>query len=567
MSKSKTLRRQEAAAAAAEQAPNLVTAEEVMGDALDPASESEVSGSVVIDQETGLVEGDQSVESSAEGSDQAEAVTEQPEGLVGDESDGVVNSDRGLTEFMTPVDESPQQPETPASEEEQAASTAALLEQEAQPEPDVEGRPQSRLNTLLAGYTLETEQPVINPDVGGQMGFDPTLAPAEGGAEVADLSATEESVEDEQDALDAQEPESFASVSTPADIATILVTEPVVELPVVEAGAEVDYTTYTTAQLRNVLIPTVGKIPAEAWSREDMLLYLLKGVYPQKTGRNNWIYDARRAHRVKAWSHTEILDFIEGKLKLDPHVSEDDVWEEAYARYKIPASWTIEAFREYVCNGSVPEYTANGLLVNDRQRDQKQSGHLTFREIRGALMGHIQVRFTREELLTQYRKRLGISSSFSEERLLAEMPNQPDEVSMDNTILRAKLDEYKSAITKNSGTQTEQTAGECQGMLYKAIRDVIKREYNDFAEGWNIILDFVNDNYTALFSPYVARRGWSQVPLGKSQLQLFEDLLTVIVATREPGNRAKKQTYNLEIVLRHLPEENQRQNLFMYYGQ
>ncbi|MNV68761.1 hypothetical protein D3C71_1616320 [compost metagenome] len=182
------------------------------------------------------------------------------------------------------------------------------------------------------------------------------------------------------------------------------------------------------------------------------------------------------------------------------------------------------------------------------------------------MLGEIKTQFTHEQLLSQYRKRLGITESYSEERLLAEMPNQPDEVSMDNSILRAKLDEYKQAITKNPGTQSEETAGACQTMLYKAIRDVTKRPYGEFVEGWNIILDFVNENYSALFDPYKARRGWSQVALGKSQLQLFEDLLTVVIATREPGNRAAKLSHNLEIVLRHLPNENERQNFFMYYA-
>jgi hypothetical protein len=461
------------------------------------------------------VEGDQPAADTAEGSDAPQAITEQPEGLVGDESDGGVPAPeadpemRGLTEFVTPVDEVPvvdvaqvladstvkemfdgadNQPETPVSEEEQAASTTALLEQEPQPEPD---------------------------------------APA----------ALEESVEDEQVALEA-----------PADTA-----------------ADKPYTEYATNSLRVDLLPKVGMDAAEAWSREEMLLYLLKGVYPKKTARGNWIYDSRRGQRVKAWKASEILDFIEEKLVLDQHTDVGLVWEEAYTRYKVPVSWTIEAFREYVCKGSVPEYTANGVLINDRQRDQKQLGHLTFREIRAALLGNITTQFSHEQLMSQYRARLGLSESYSEERLLKEMPTQPDEVSMDNSILRAKLDEYKTAISKNPGTLTEETAGACQGMLYKAVRDVTKREFNEFVEGWNIILDFVNENYAALFDPYKARRGWSQVQLSKPQLTLFEDLLTVMISTREPGNRASKLSHNLEIVLRHLPEENERQNFFMYY--
>ena len=605
MATNKTIRRQQAAAAAAaEQAAVPETVEEVTGDALDTSTDSEVPGSALIDQDSGLVEGDQPAADSAEGSDAPEGVTEQSQAVVMRGGSELVATLEEMP-FLPPAGDEPAtlgegtlvevtiqdlsdvvvlpndlQPETPVSDEEQAAATAALLEQDAQPEPDApatEGKPVRLLDALLGQYVEGAPQPVINLEVGGQMGFDPTLAPdgdakadegsgepvgelppAEGGAEGADLSALEESAEDEQAALNTAEPQVDPANSDP------LYVDPEAA-SVVEEG-EPDYTTYSDGRLRAVLLPMVGQIPSEAWSREDMLLYLIKGVYPSKTGRNNWIYDARRSHRVKAWTASEILDFIEGKLQLDAHVDETTAWEEAYARYKAPSSWTIEAFKEYVCNGSVPEYTAKGVLINDRQRDQKQVHHLTFRELRAALLGEIATQFKHEQLLSQYRKRLGISESYSEERLLAEMPNQPDEVSMDNSILRAKLDEYKVAISKNPGTLTEVTAGACQGMLYKAIRQVTKREFNEFVEGWNIILDFVNENYTALFDPYKARRGWSEVALSKSQLQLFEDLLTVIIATREPGNRASQLSHNLEIVLRHLPEENERQNFFMYYN-
>lgn len=576
MANNKTLRRQAAAAAAAEQAPNMATVEEVTGDALDTSTTSEVPGSDVVDQAAGLVEGDQPVEEPAPGSEAPEGITEQPEGLVGDESDG-----------PAPVDV------VDASNFDLAGILNGTVEVQRETDPELRGysEPIIPAADAVVSEAVRGETPVITaldevpflPPAGDEPATlgegevldvakadegngEPVgeLPPAEGSDEVKPL---EESVEDEQAALNA-EPQVDPANSDP------LFVEPVVETPAPEVvepvleepAGEVDYTTYSDGRLRAVLLPMVGKDPSEAWSREDMLLYLVKGVYPSKTVRNNWIYDARRSDRVKTWSTSVLLDFIEERLQLDPHLDMSAIWDEAFARYKVPTTWTVEAFREYVCNGSVPEYTAKGVLINDRQREQKQVHHLTFRELRAALLGEIKTQFTHEQLLSQYRKRLGITESYSEERLLAEMPNQPDEVSMDNSILRAKLDEYKQAITKNPGTQSEETAGACQTMLYKAIRDVTKRPYGEFVEGWNIILDFVNENYSALFDPYKARRGWSQVALGKSQLQLFEDLLTVVIATREPGNRAAKLSHNLEIVLRHLPNENERQNFFMYYA-
>lgn len=452
----------------------------------------------------------------------ATAAAQLPEGDV--ERDGLNISERGLGEIIpqdlrdtaerladiTVRDMLDGAPETPVSDEEQAASTATLLAQEPQPEPDpvftaadqeqVNARANRYADVLLNPDNGERIQPTINPDVGGQIGFLP---------------------------LDK----------------------------------------WTVPDLRASLMSQVGADASSAWSREQMLTFVETGAYPNKTVRGNWIYDARRTHNTAAWSASELSDFIDGKLLLDRSVDENLVWEEAYARYRVPANWTIEAFRQFVCDNTRPEVTASGVLLEDRMREQKQAHHLTFRELRAAALGEIEVPHTREEVLSHLRKRLGLSDNHSEERMLAQLPGMTNEVSMDNTFLSAKLEEYKAAMTRNPGTLSEETAGAAQGMLFDAIRKVIKREYNEFVEGWNIVLDFVNENHVALFDPYKARRGWSQVPLGKQQLALFEDLLTLIIRTREPGNRAAAaKLYNLEIVLRHMPNENERQNLFLYYS-
>lgn len=442
---------------------------------------------------------------------------ELPEGVV--ERDGVFISSRGLGDIIPePLQDTAERladitardmldghPETLVSEEEQAASTAALLAQEPQPEPGNEFKPADPEQSAARAARFDiadaiSVQPVIDPTVGGQIGF---LA------------------------LDK----------------------------------------WTVPDLRASLVEKVGADAAAAWSREQMLTFIETGAYPNKTTRGNWIYDARRTHNTKAWNASELSDFIEGKLLLDRSVDESLVWEEAYARYRAPTNWTIEAFRQFVCDNTRPEVTASGVLLEDRMREQKQAHHLTFRELRAAALGEIEVPHTREDVLSHLRKRLGLSDNHSEERMLAQLPGMTNEVSMDNTFLSAKLEEYKAAMTRNPATLSEETAGAAQGMLYDAVRKVIKREYNEFVEGWNIVLDFVNENHVSLFDPYKARRGWSQVPLGKQQLALFEDLLTLIIRTREPGNRAAAaKLYNLEIVLRHMPNENERQNLFLYYA-
>lgn len=336
---------------------------------------------------------------------------------------------------------------------------------------------------------------------------------------------------------------------------------------IADVKAALDYSAWPIADLRAKIQTALGDEPAVAWSGEDILNYLMFGKYPEKTQRGNWVYDARRGAVVTDWTADELLDFIEERLKFDAHFDQSLAWEEAYRRYKAPPAWTHADFREYVCTGVKPEYTESGLLVNDRQRDNKRPAHLTFKEIRGALLGEIEIKVPREELMAQYRLRMNVGNGFSDERLLQSLPSSPTEVSMDNTFLVAKLEEYKTGMTRNDENLSEATAGQCQAMLYKAIRALLKRDYNEFNEGWNLLLDFVNENYAALFDPYKARRGWSQVNLNVSQLRFFEDLLSLVIATRSPIGRAQAaRAYNLEVVMHHLPEENERQNLQTYYA-
>lgn len=517
-SKSKQQRRDEAAARAAAGEPTIV--EEGVTDESIQTTEG-AQGSGLDDQDSGLVQASESIDQPGQGSDEASSEVQSSEGLVGDESDGAIMQARGETPVLTHLDELPFLP--PAGDEPATlgvSNEVFVIKDDELPEGiTAEGLTQEggdivsdeplivdRDATLLTPEAFDPNiTPIINPEIGGQMGFVP--APEE---------------------------------PAPKDM--------------------------SVSQLRAKLEPIVGKDSASAWSREEMILYFEKGVQPSKTSRGNWIYDARRGLRVTLWSASELLDFVEGRLNLGLHTDEELVWDEVYSRYKVPTNWSREALRQFVCDGSIPEYTPAGVLINDRMRDQKKLGHLTYAEIKAALLKQIDVKFSDSELIGQYRTRLGIGKSISDARLLAELPNQPNEVSMDNVILRSKLEEYKVGFTKNPTHLTEKTAGDCQGMLYKAVRDVMRREYADFAEGWNIILDFINDHYALLFSAEKARRGWPSVALSSQQLALFEDVLTLMIHTRDPKYRAQAAaTYNLETILRHLPIESERRNLFMYY--
>ncbi|MNY33553.1 hypothetical protein D3C86_1678360 [compost metagenome] len=93
------------------------------------------------------------------------------------------------------------------------------------------------------------------------------------------------------------------------------------------------------------------------------------------------------------------------------------------------------------------------------------------------------------------------------------------------------------------------------------------RDSVGFTEGWNILLDFINTNYTLLFLPEIARRGYNQLGISKSAALTFEDLVSLLITTRAPGTRQREaKIYKLDQILRYVPNEEERQNVILYYA-
>lgn len=324
----------------------------------------------------------------------------------------------------------------------------------------------------------------------------------------------------------------------------------------------------TLERLREIY---AGQIPADAmlaWDRTTLMSYHLTRDQPTKTARGNWPVDVRRAQGPEIWGGSELDDWLDGIIPTPKGVDEELIHDEIYKRYRIPNNWTYAATKTYLKSNVSPEYTEHGVLVDDRMRDLKPVAHWTHLELRSALLGQINSPHSKEDLVASIKSRLGLSDNFSASRLLETLAQTSTESSMDNTLLKSKLDEYKLTMSKYGKNLTDVSAGKAQVMLYKAIRKVMARDSIGFSEGWTIILDFINVNYQLLFLPDIARRGYSQLDLSKNAALTFEDLMTLLIHTRAPNTRSREaKLYKLDQILRYVPVEEERANVIHFYAQ
>lgn len=321
-------------------------------------------------------------------------------------------------------------------------------------------------------------------------------------------------------------------------------------------------------ELRSRLAKKLPAGAAQAWTVAALHLYEKTGAWAPQTKNGNWVEDMRRGKNMKEWSSTELLDWAAGAIKTPRGVEDETIHNELFLRYRLPGNWTDKAAVEYVVNGVKPAYTSKGVLIEDRTRDNTSVNHWTYLELRSALLNEISSPHTVEELVDALRHRLNLNQSYSQEKLLESLADTPTEVSMDNAMLKAKLDEYKSGMTKNGANLTAASAGLHQMMLNKAIRQVLKRDIVGFMEGWQILLNWVNTEYATLFFPEKARFGWSHLTLAKAPLAVFEDLLTLLITTRDPiGRKEAAAIFPMTTMLRHIPDEAERQNLVQFYAQ
>lgn len=371
---------------------------------------------------------------------------------------------------------------------------------------------------------------------------------------------TVQETERKETSKDIEPPKTVLVVDVEADVATN------VELVKLETLEDI----YKNSSLSELKDLTRGKLTVdeiEASSRSVLLKYLNEGIRQTRSKRGNFPIDVRRPDNIKLWNATVLTDWLEDYIILPTGISTEQVWDEIYRRYKIPGNWTHDAAKDYVLTGNSAAVGPSGILIRDRQRDAKTLDQWTYFEVKCALLGEIKSKFSQSELVRQLRRRLFLNETFSEERLLKGLNETPMEATVDNTLLKTKLEEYKKHMSRYGQHLTEESAAQAQTMLYNSIRQVMAREYAEFHEGWTILLDFINENYNGIFTPEKARRGWGSLKLNGKARMFFENILTLMIHTRSVVNRRNEaKLYNMDYVLQHVPSERERNNVVTFYN-
>lgn len=298
------------------------------------------------------------------------------------------------------------------------------------------------------------------------------------------------------------------------------------------------------------------------WTDAECKAYLDKDILPAKTTQDNWVNDVNRESNLKEWDQSEIIDFVNGEIKVSSKRAAELVWGEIYLRYKLPGNLTIKEAKQYILNNKPIEYTDNGVLVKDDIRESLWLDQWTYKEVRAALLGNIKTKKTHDELVQALRENLDVSDEFSEELLTRNLEKEKFS-KMSNMIFESKLEEYKRGRTAPTNGRK---VGDANAMLLRQVRKLIGKPYPEFKEGWNALTSFVKREENTLFHDRVRYEHWDQVPLSGKDLDAITDLLTLLVLSVDPVNRQKglgdEMIFDL---VRNLGTQEEIEKIVTYY--
>jgi len=331
--------------------------------------------------------------------------------------------------------------------------------------------------------------------------------------------------------------------------------------PVEEAAQD-----HATLPIRQRLAGLLEADALAALDNKGLILFEEKRMLPVKTSHNEWPVDLRRTKDMTTWSDGALVDWLNGEINTPRNVLAEALADELYRRYKLPANWSLESASAFIATGVKPEYTLSGVLIADRARDNTPLNHWAFKDIKAGLLDEIEIgTHSKDDLVSALRSRLGLSNATSQEKILESLNANTDEATMDDSILDARLSSFKAAMTPQGKVLSAISAGEAQASLWSIILDVLKRDPQTFQEGWVKLLNFVNTEYNTLFTPERARKGWAQIKLPKTTLATFEDVLTLLINTRNGATRMQDaKQHKIVHMLRYATEE-QRMNVVNFY--
>lgn len=303
------------------------------------------------------------------------------------------------------------------------------------------------------------------------------------------------------------------------------------------------------------------------WTDMNVTLYLEVGKIPEKTKRGCWVEDILRGTTLSKWSQEALLDWLDQQIPTPDGRDSDEMWHEIIVRWKIPGNWEEADILTFLKTGTRPEEVEPGVLRNDKLRNAKTIEQLSYTDFRLILNKLVDSRYSDDEIIEEIRSRMQLSAAFPSARILETLPYIEADKTMADNLLTSKLEEYRVARLGNGRNTSIKTHAAAQTGFFRLIMTVLDRPYGEFAKGWEEMLDFINVNYSNLFTEKTAAMGISESSLTATEKHILTDILSLMIHTRNPARRKMDaRLYNIRTVMRNVRSERRVDNVVQFYA-
>lgn len=305
------------------------------------------------------------------------------------------------------------------------------------------------------------------------------------------------------------------------------------------------------------------------WSDSEVLAFIKTDVKPKALECGVYVNDPTRAMRgLSNWKDAEIKAWLRGDIELPENITEEEIWEDIYARFKIPFFWYFADAKNFVLNGvSVPKLPS-GIWVRDRNRDGRPAKHWTRREIKAWAREQIiaGANAPEKDLAERAVSLFGLSQ-FLDLKSIKKRISDITEESTTMTVSFVLEDLKRYAEGRNKAGKNETEAAPYQTMLDRCINRVLKLEGEDFVQGWTELTKFFHEHSKDICSVKHMYTGVGQMAITPKGMRNFQNMTTVLIRTCDPARLAAAvRSIDWNAAMTEISSEKSRQNILSYYG-
>jgi hypothetical protein len=317
------------------------------------------------------------------------------------------------------------------------------------------------------------------------------------------------------------------------------------------------------------LIDVQFGVPTAHWGFSEVVSFLVTESKPKSLVDGVFVNDpTRKLKELSNWRDAELKAWLRGEIELPEKHSDEEVWTEVYARFKIPLFWYREDAKTYALTGVEVKALPSGLWVRDINRDARPARHWTRREIKAWARGQIVpgIKASENELAQQAIKLFGLSVYLDLNGIKSRVSAITEEsITMTISFVLQDLESYEKG--RKDTEDNPVAAAPFQSMLDRCINRVIRLEGEDFNQGWTELLKFFHKNQTGCCSLKKAYTGVGQMAITPKGLRQFQNMTTILIRTCDPTKaHAATKLINWEVALKEVTNEKSRQQLLAYYG-